>query len=178
MSVSKRIRFAVLERDHFACQYCGARPPDTILQVDHIHPRSAGGTDEMDNLITACWVCNLGKHANTGSEPPNEWQCVPITKPMVERIGGLPGFAADNVFETCLGPRPASVQPFVPAGLLFQFGWQRVLTCLSFAMHVREQDQLGVQETWNQFRAMLQKLGRGHDLEAEVDEINTKAGRV
>lgn len=62
-ALSKRTRFEVFKRDQFACQYCGATPPRAILEVDHIDPIAAGGLDEMDNLITACFACNRGKAA-------------------------------------------------------------------------------------------------------------------
>ncbi|MBR0150159.1 MAG: HNH endonuclease [Synergistaceae bacterium] len=32
-----------------------------ILHCDHIIPVSAGGSDELDNLITACMFCNSQK---------------------------------------------------------------------------------------------------------------------
>lgn len=63
MALSTRIRFEVLKRDGFACQYCGARSPDVALHVDHIEPKSLGGDDDFDNYITACAKCNLGKAA-------------------------------------------------------------------------------------------------------------------
>lgn len=59
----KSLRFAVLERDQFRCRYCGAAPDRSTLQVDHIFPKSQGGKDELDNLATACWDCNIGKGA-------------------------------------------------------------------------------------------------------------------
>lgn len=40
--LSKTIRFEVLKRDSFACQYCGKKAPDVLLQVDHIHPVAEG----------------------------------------------------------------------------------------------------------------------------------------
>lgn len=55
------LRWAVLERDSFTCVYCGRRPPDVVLHVDHKHPRSKGGEDTFENLVTACQDCNLGK---------------------------------------------------------------------------------------------------------------------
>lgn len=61
MSLSVRTRFEVFKRDRFTCAYCGNHPPDVLLEVDHIVPRSAGGSDEMSNLVTACWDCNRGK---------------------------------------------------------------------------------------------------------------------
>lgn len=63
MAVSKRVRFEVFKRDLFTCRYCGRRPPDVVLECDHVHPRSDGGSDEMDNLATACADCNRGKAA-------------------------------------------------------------------------------------------------------------------
>lgn len=51
-------RFRVLERDGFKCTYCGS---DQRLEVDHIVPRSRGGSNDDSNLTTACWRCNSGK---------------------------------------------------------------------------------------------------------------------
>jgi hypothetical protein len=57
----KSIRFEVLKRDCFTCQYCGREAPDVILEVDHIIPISKGGDDSLMNLVTACRDCNRGK---------------------------------------------------------------------------------------------------------------------
>lgn len=61
MAVSKRTRFEVLRRDAHTCRYCGAKAPDVTLHVDHVAPKSLGGTDDPSNLVTACKDCNLGK---------------------------------------------------------------------------------------------------------------------
>lgn len=61
MAITKRVRFEVFKRDKFTCQYCGKRPPDVVLEVDHITPRVEGGSDDMHNLTTACFACNRGK---------------------------------------------------------------------------------------------------------------------
>ena len=29
--------------------------------IDHIHPRSRGGAEDVDNFVTACWPCNTQK---------------------------------------------------------------------------------------------------------------------
>ncbi len=62
MALSKRVRFEIFKRDSFTCQYCGNRPPEIVLEVDHIDPRSNGGSDDLINLITSCFDCNRGKH--------------------------------------------------------------------------------------------------------------------
>ena len=61
MSISKKIRFEVFKRDGFKCQYCGGTPPDCLLEVDHIQPKSKEGSDDINNLITSCFDCNRGK---------------------------------------------------------------------------------------------------------------------
>lgn len=60
-SLSKTLRFEIFKRDGFTCQYCGQRPPDIVLEVDHIQPRAHGGTNDEINLITSCADCNRGK---------------------------------------------------------------------------------------------------------------------
>lgn len=62
-SISKGVRFEVFKRDGFVCQYCGAHPPKVLLHIDHIVPVAEGGGNDMDNLVTACEPCNLGKSA-------------------------------------------------------------------------------------------------------------------
>jgi hypothetical protein len=57
------LRFEVFKRDSFTCRYCGEVAPKAILEVDHVHPRALGGTDDLENLVTSCFVCNRGKGA-------------------------------------------------------------------------------------------------------------------
>lgn len=60
-SLSKKSRFEVFKRDSFKCQYCGRSAPDVVLNVDHINPVADGGSNDIMNLITACFDCNSGK---------------------------------------------------------------------------------------------------------------------
>lgn len=59
--LSPAVRFRVLERDGFRCAYCGVTSQTATLVVDHVRPVAAGGSNDMDNLTTACETCNLGK---------------------------------------------------------------------------------------------------------------------
>ena len=64
--IPAQLRFRVLQRDGFRCQYCGANQRDgVVLHVDHVVPHSRGGQTTEDNLITACESCNLGKAASS-----------------------------------------------------------------------------------------------------------------
>lgn len=67
MPVSKRLRYEILRRDNHACRYCGAAAPDAKLTVDHVLPVTLGGSDDANNLVTACVDCNAGK----SSTPPD-----------------------------------------------------------------------------------------------------------
>jgi 5-methylcytosine-specific restriction endonuclease McrA len=57
----------VFRRDGFKCVYCDfdARTFEhwAFLAVDHFVPRSRGGTDDINNLVTACVLCNHMKGA-------------------------------------------------------------------------------------------------------------------
>jgi len=55
------LRFKVLRRDGFTCQYCGRKAPEVELHVDHRVPWSKVKTHDIDNLVAACRECNLGK---------------------------------------------------------------------------------------------------------------------
>ena len=66
----KELRATVFERDDYTCQYCGERGGK--LECDHVMPVSRGGSNELENLATACKKCNRSKRAKT----PDEWMGV------------------------------------------------------------------------------------------------------
>jgi len=70
VGLSKRTSFEVFKRDGFSCQYCGAHPPEVLLEVDHITPVTEGGTNDEANLATSCFDCNRGKAAVSLSVVP------------------------------------------------------------------------------------------------------------
>ncbi len=57
----------IFQRDGFRCKYCDFDGSTfrgwVFLQVDHLKPRSRGGQDADENLVTACIVCNQMKGA-------------------------------------------------------------------------------------------------------------------
>lgn len=61
MSLTQQQRFDILERDRFTCRFCGLQAPETQLEIDHVKPKSRGGTDDYSNLVTSCRDCNRGK---------------------------------------------------------------------------------------------------------------------
>lgn len=57
--ISTALRSAVFSRDGKICAYCGET--EGPFEIDHIHPVSRGGTDDLANLAVACFSCNRGK---------------------------------------------------------------------------------------------------------------------
>ncbi|MGB8699057.1 MAG: HNH endonuclease [Thermosynechococcaceae cyanobacterium] len=56
----------ILYRDGHSCQYCGYTGED--LTLDHVLPRSRGGGDSWENMVTACVRCNVRKGNRTPTE--------------------------------------------------------------------------------------------------------------
>jgi 5-methylcytosine-specific restriction endonuclease McrA len=61
-------RFNVYARDRNTCQYCGQRLPRVELNLDHVIPRSQGGTSIWENIVCSCHGCNRRKGGRTPKE--------------------------------------------------------------------------------------------------------------
>jgi len=51
-------RFNIYRRDDYSCVYCGTKEN---LTIDHVKPKSKGGKNSWDNLVTCCGTCNVTK---------------------------------------------------------------------------------------------------------------------
>jgi 5-methylcytosine-specific restriction endonuclease McrA len=70
----KITRRAVFARDDWTCQYCGSR---SNLTVDHVIPRSKGGSSTWENIVASCAPCNRRK----GDHLPHQIRMHPRRKP-------------------------------------------------------------------------------------------------
>ena len=65
--VWEKLRRVVLARDMHLCQVCASDGRvTTATEVDHIWPKAAGGTDEVENLQAICRKCHKRKTATEG----------------------------------------------------------------------------------------------------------------
>src|SRR5690348_12312856 len=58
----------ILLRDRNSCQYCGVVLSAGELTLDHVIPRSRGGSSTWENLVACCHTCNRRK----GNQLPAE----------------------------------------------------------------------------------------------------------
>ena len=57
-------RRTVFQRDRFRCQYCGHQAEN----LDHVVPKSQGGTHTWENVVACCRRCNTRKGGRTPGE--------------------------------------------------------------------------------------------------------------
>ena len=55
------LKFQVLSKAKGRCELCGVSKDVRALEVDHIIPRSKGGTNDISNLQALCYLCNNSK---------------------------------------------------------------------------------------------------------------------
>jgi CRISPR/Cas system Type II protein with McrA/HNH and RuvC-like nuclease domain len=72
-------RVRIYKRDNNECVYCGSSKQ---LTLDHVIPKSRGGGNDWNNLVTCCFSCNLRK----GNRTPDEAKMVMRTKPHTPTI--------------------------------------------------------------------------------------------
>jgi len=64
--MDKELVLQIFEEDNYTCVYCSVRGGK--LTIDHKIPVSCGGTNDRNNLCTACHRCNCSKGAKTVQE--------------------------------------------------------------------------------------------------------------
>ena len=75
----------IYARDENRCQYCGKRFHTSELTLDHVIPRSRGGTSTWANLVCCCVACNARK----GGRIPADARIKLIRKPFKPRRSPL-----------------------------------------------------------------------------------------
>ncbi len=92
----KRIRFSrinIFTRDKNTCQYCGTTLPKTELNLDHVVPKSQGGSSTWENVVTSCIDCNRKK----GGRTPAQARMKLIRKPVRPNWRAGLGFSIKSI---------------------------------------------------------------------------------
>lgn len=76
----------VVERANGRCEYCRMHQSlqGATFHVEHIIPRSGGGTDDESNLCLACPSCNLHKSSRTRGMDSLTGEMVELFHPRID----------------------------------------------------------------------------------------------
>lgn len=81
--ISPSLQAEVILRANNRCEYCRLSQlgQEATFHIDHVVPRSAGGTTTADNLALACVSCSLRKWAKQTGIDPQSGEEVPLFNP-------------------------------------------------------------------------------------------------
>ena len=92
-------RKAVYDKYHGRCAYCGREIELKDMQVDHYIPKARGGTDDSDNLMPTCRLCNHYKRAGSIEYFRKAIRTIPCKlaeRQYIYKVGVAYGFYDDN----------------------------------------------------------------------------------
>jgi len=72
-------RNGIYKRDRYECQYCSSKAD---LTIDHILPKSRGGGNIWENVVTCCHKCNNKKGNKTPEEIGFKLKSTPKAPPI------------------------------------------------------------------------------------------------
>jgi HNH endonuclease len=86
VTISAQLRQRIIAAADYRCEYCksSSRLTGTPLVMEHILPRSLGGTDDQENLAASCYRCNEFKGAKTHAIDPDTDQLVELFNPRMQ----------------------------------------------------------------------------------------------
>jgi len=76
----------LFSRDCFMCAYCGIQFKEEHLTVDHVIPRSQGGSHKWSNTVASCSSCNHAKGARTPEQAGMPLLFVPYAPSKQEKL--------------------------------------------------------------------------------------------
>jgi hypothetical protein len=90
------VKSSIFLRDGDICQYCGRSLSKRDRTLDHIIPKSKGGTTSFLNCVTACIKCNQQKGDRAAHEAGLTLRCKPYIPTQTELLRALD---KNNVYE-------------------------------------------------------------------------------
>ncbi|ERT09624.1 HNH endonuclease family protein [Lyngbya aestuarii BL J] len=87
MTIDQATRELIRQRANYLCEYCHS--PEKLsasrFTIDHIIPRSLGGSDQPENLALACRRCNERRYNFTTGFDSETGETVPLFNPRQQR---------------------------------------------------------------------------------------------
>jgi hypothetical protein len=82
--IPKSLRAAVFRRDAGRCRYCRLRQfgQGAVFHVNHVIPRSAGGSTTAENLVLQCPYCSLHKSDKRAGVDPQTGESATLFHPL------------------------------------------------------------------------------------------------
>ena len=86
MTSNEAIRRLIRERAQYLCEYCHSSEEASAAHfaIDHVLPRSLGGSDHLDNLALACQRCNSYRYNFIMAIDPHTQAMVPLFNPRTQ----------------------------------------------------------------------------------------------
>ena len=78
----------IFRRDKFKCVYCG-ESTKSKLTIDHVYPKSKGGKNTWQNLVTCCKSCNIKKDNKTLEEVGMSLNTVPYRPTYIQFVKNI-----------------------------------------------------------------------------------------
>jgi 5-methylcytosine-specific restriction endonuclease McrA len=100
-------RFNIYARDNNTCQYCSTKFDRSLLNLDHVIPRSKGGRTTWENVVCSCIPCNLRKGGRTPHEAGMVMRKLPM-RPKWSPLFRLPRTIRFEEWKPFLDPVDAS----------------------------------------------------------------------
>lgn len=106
MTIDDATKESIRRRANYLCEYCHSpeRISATRFTLDHIIPRSVGGSNETDNLALACRRCNERRYNYVAGFDPETQAVVPLFNPRQQVWGEHFTWTADG--RTIVGTTP------------------------------------------------------------------------
>lgn len=154
------VREYLLEKWQRRCAYCGAK--DLPLEVDHIHPKSRGGSDRVSNLTLACHHCNQAK----GNQPVEAFLADDpqrLQRIKVQAREPLKDAAAVNATRWTLfqGLKTSGLPVTTGSGGRTKFNRQRLGLPKTHALDAACVGRVGKVTDWNVPTLIIRATGRG-----------------
>ena len=85
--ISEAVRARVRASAQNRCGYCQSLQKYVlgILEIEHIIPKAAGGSDDEENLWLACRLCNSYKGVQTQGQDPESDRNIKLFNPRLQK---------------------------------------------------------------------------------------------